>query len=267
LKQDINPATSALINRPNYHQSAIKTFLMCGQRYMFRYVDGIRMPIGVAATTGSAVDTAINHNLAHKVKTGECVTLEEALDVCATDFEKRLPETSFHEDEKPGEFKDAALSIVKAHTQGLATALKPVAVQMEFVVETDAGFDIGGTIDIIEEDGQLRDTKTASRQRASSYEVNRSFQPALYDYAFTAITGRQSPGWAFDIFTRPTKTLGVEYKPKYGKVTAADHEWLFNGINQVHRAITAGIALPAPEGSWYCSEKWCEYWAICKGRK
>lgn len=267
MKTNASPALLKTLNRPKYHQSAIKTFLMCGQRYMFRYVENIRMPIGAMATTGSSVDAAVSHNMAHKVRTGECVSLEEALDVCSTDFEKRVSETAFKEDETPGECKDAALSIVKTHTQGLATALQPVAVQQEFIVETDAGFDVGGTIDIVEKDGTIRDTKTSSRQRAASYEVNRSFQPALYDYAFTAMTGTQSPGWAFDIFTRPTKTLAPEYKPKFGKVTAADHEWLFNGINQVHRAITAGIALPAPEGSWYCSEKWCEYWAICKGKK
>lgn len=267
MKTDASPALLLNLNRPKYHQSEIKTFLMCGLRHMFRYQMGVKTPSSAYATTGSAVDTSVNHGMTHKVKTGEYVSLEEAQDVCVTDFNRRANETIFREDEKPGDCKDAALAIIKVHHGGLAQALKPKTVQQEFVVETDAGFDVGGTIDITEEDGTIRDTKTASRQRAGSYEVNRSLQPALYDYAYTAITGKQSPGWAFDIFTRPTKTLGAEYKPQFGKVTAADHEWLFNGINQVHKAIKAGVALPAPEGSWYCSEKWCEYWHLCKGKK
>lgn len=267
MKTNAAPSLLEQLNRPKYHQSQIKTFLMCGLRHQFRYLQGVRMPGGAHATTGSAADTAISFNLAHKVKTGECAPLSDVLDVCSTDFDKRVPETAFKADESPGECKDAALAVVKTHTQGLATALQPKAVQMEFVIETDAGFDIGGTLDIVEQDDTLRDTKTASRQRASSYVVPRSFQPAMYDYAFTAVTGRKSPGWAFDVFTRPTKTLPAEYKPVFGRVEAADHEWLFNGINQMHRAIRAGIALPAPEGSWYCSERWCEFWAICKGKK
>lgn len=253
--------------RPKYHQSEIKTFLMCGLRHMFRYQMKVKAPHGAHATTGLAVDTSVNHGLTHKAKTGEYVCIEEAVDVCATEFEKRVPETTFKEDEKPGECKDAAIAVVKVHHKTLAPLIKPKTVQQEFVIETDAGFDIGGTLDYTEEDDTIGDTKTASRQRAGSYEVNRTFQPAMYDYAFKAINGRESKGWRYDIFTRPTKTLPAEYKPVAGKVTPADHEWLFNGINQVHRAITAGVALPAPEGSWYCSEKWCEYWHMCKGRK
>lgn len=52
-----------------------------------------------------------------------------------------------------------------------------------------------------------------------------------------------------------------------GKVTNADREWLFDAINQVHKAIQSGVAMPAPEGSWYCSQKWCGYWDQCKGKK
>ncbi len=267
MKTNAKPELLRQLNRPKYHQSAIKTFLMCGQKYMFRYVDGIKGQMGAPATTGSAVDTSVSHGYAQKVKTGEYISLEEARDVCATDFDKRVPETMFQDGETAGEFKDAALAIVKVHHGGLAQALQPAQVQMEFIVETDAGFDVGGTIDLIEKDDRLRDTKTASRQRASGYTVPRNFQAALYDYAFTAVTGRTSPGWVFDIFTRPTKTLPPEYRLVHDKVTTADHEWLFNGINQVHKAITAGIALPAPEGSWYCGPKYCEFWNICKGKK
>ena len=31
-------------------------------------------------------------------------------------------------------------------------------------------------------------------------------------------------------------------------------------IKSVRNGIKKKVFLPAPEGSWYCSEKWCSFW-------
>lgn len=253
--------------RPKYHQSEIKAFLTCGISWAFRYVDKIRMPSSAAATIGNVVDTGISANLAQKVTSGADIPLEQVLDICSEDFEKRAQETVWDEEDKPGPAKDAALSVLKFHHLNVAPQIRPATVQEQFVIETDAGYDLAGAIDYTDAHDVIGDTKTASRQRASSYAVNGAFQPAMYDFAFHAIKGRKAKGFRFDIVTRPTKTLGPEYKPVTGQVTESDHAWLFNGITQVHKAIQAGVALPISEGHWKCGPKYCEYWAICKGKK
>ena len=253
--------------RPKYHQSEIKMFLMCGLSWQYRYVDKIRMPGSAAAMIGSVVDTGVSANLAQKVSSGIDLPVEQVLDVCATDFEKRAQETVWDEDDQPGPSKDAALSVLKFHHLHVAPLIQPVTVQEQFVIETDAGYDLGGAIDYTDKAGFIGDTKTASRQKASSYSVNGAFQPALYSYAYNAIRGEPAKGFRFDIITRPTVKLGPEYKPISGQVTEADHAWLFNGITAVHKAIQAGVALPISEGHWKCSAKYCEYFSICKGRK
>jgi hypothetical protein len=251
-----------------YHQSEIKTYLMCGKRWEFEYVHGLRGLSSPEATIGSSADAAISMNLAQKVETKTDLPVEQLLDNCSADFEKRKLETAWDPEDDQGQSKDHAISIVKLFQSKVAPFIRPKRVQEKFLIETDGGFDLGGTIDYRDIDGWIGDLKTTSRQRASSFVVSRSFQPAMYDYAARAIDP-VSPhvGFRFDIFTRPTKTLPAEYKPVSGVVTSQDHEWLFLSIAQVHSAIQAGIALPSPEGSWYCSAKWCPYWGSCKGKE
>jgi len=69
------------------------------------------------------------------------------------------------------------------------------------------------------------------------------------------------------VLVKPTITKGPVLQQVKGKITPTDRAWFFDAVNQVHRAIKAGVALPAPEGAWYCSKKWCGYWEQCKGRK
>lgn len=253
--------------RRKYHQSEIKTFLMCGMKWKFLYVDKLRRPRRAAASIGSSADAAISANLAQKVKSGVDLPLGEVLEICSKDFNERAKDTIWDEEDTAGPAKDSVIACVKLHHEIIAPKIIPATVQEEFVIETDAGFDLAGTIDLTETSGVIVDTKTSSRQRASSHVIERAFQPAMYDFAFRAIKAKLSAGFRFDVITRPTVRLPAEYKPVIGQVTEADHEWLFNAIGETDKAIKAGVALPAPEGSWFCSEKWCEFWSICKGKK
>ena len=48
------------------------------------------------------------------------------------------------------------------------------------------------------------------------------------------------------------------------KITDKHIDIVDKKIDWVKLGIENGIFLPAPEGSWYCSEKWCSYWNICE---
>lgn len=251
--------------RPKYHQSSLQAFLKCGKLYEFRYIMGLRTPPKAALTVGRAVDEAVNLNMTRKVQTGEYAPVEEVLDFTADTFAREAADTEWGED-KPDEQKDMAIRLSKLHAEAVAPTIEPATVQEEFTLETDAGYDIGGTLDMTDAQGRIRDTKTMKRG-PTTHEVNRAFQPAVYDFAYQALRGKPSTGFVFDILVKPTKTIDVESRTVEGKVTPLDHEWIFNAIDSVHRSIQAGAFPPAPEGSWYCSEKWCGFWNQCKGRK
>jgi hypothetical protein len=253
-------------DRPKYHQSALHSYLKCGKLYEFRYIKGLKIPPKAALTVGTAVDKAVSANMVKKIQ-GATASIDEILTVASESFDANIKDTVLEDDESPGELKDQTVALARLHFETVAPTIQPETVQEEFVLELDGDFDLGGTIDLTDANGFIRDTKTSTRARASSYVVERSVQPAMYSIAYEAIRGKKAKGFVFDILKKPTIKLGPEYQATEGVVTDSDHNWLLDSIDQVHKGITAGIALPAPEGSWYCSEKWCGYWNICKGRK
>lgn len=253
-------------SQPEYHQSELHVFLKCGKMWEFRYVRGIRTPPRAALTVGSAVDSAVSHNLHQKISSGTDLSKEEVLSSFSDDFDRRSPETEWRADETPGKQKDLGAKLVELHHDELAPAIKPASVQETITVQTDAGFNLGGTVDLIEKDGTIVDTKT-SRIAYAEQAPKRALQPALYDFLFEAVRGEASPEFRYDILIKPTVKTPARKQQIRMRLRKSDRNWLFETIGQVHKAIQAGVALPAPEGSWYCSKEWCGYWNRCKGRE
>jgi CRISPR/Cas system-associated exonuclease Cas4 (RecB family) len=253
------------MHRPRYNQSELKAFLKCGKLWEFRYLRGIKQAPNAALTVGSSVDSAVTANLAQKVVSGTDLSKEEVLDRFSDDFDARKAETEWGEC-APGDQKDMGAKLVALHHETVAPKILPETVQESFLLELEGEYDLHGTIDHVEKDGTVVDTKT-SRLKYEPDAIAGSLQPAMYDFAYEATRGRPAKGFRYDVLVKPTQTRGPAFQQVEGKVTNEDREWLFDTINQVHKAIQAGIAMPAPEGSWYCNRKWCGYWDRCKGRK
>jgi CRISPR/Cas system-associated exonuclease Cas4 (RecB family) len=251
--------------RPKYHQSEIQTFLKCGKQWEFRYLLGIKTPPKAALTVGSAVDRAVTANLIEKLKTGAYLSNEAVLDSYSTSFDSLKTSTEWGEDDA-GEQKDIGAQLVSAHSEKVAPTIDPATIQEEFVIETDAGYDLGGTIDLTEKDGTVVDTKTAKKMYDAD-AVENSVQASMYDFAYEALKGKPARAFRFDVLVKPTKTIGARVQRVEAKVSLSQREFLFDGITQMHKAIQAGVTLPAPEGAWWCSKDWCGYWSMCKGKK
>lgn len=250
------------------HQSEIHTFLKCAKQWEFRYVLGIKSRPKAALTVGRAVDAAISHNLTQKIATGIDLPVGDVLDICSTDFDKEAVETEWGDDDKGSE-KDSAIECVQAHHKTIAPLIQPETVQEHFVVDTGLGFNFAGTMDIVEKNGVVRDSKT-SKAKYGADEISRAIQPAVYDFAYEKTRGKPAAGFAYDVMVKPrqlkTKYVPVETQVIQGVVTPRDRAWVLGAAKSVHGAIKAGIATPAPDGAWWCSEGWCGYWNICKGK-
>lgn len=251
--------------RPIYRQSEINDFLKCGLKWTFKHVDKIKMPSRHQLTVGGSVDKGVTHNLIQKIKSEKDLPLNEVLDVYSTEFEVRRPDTDFM-DEDPGALKDMGAHLVEVHHKYLAPKLIPETVQENFAIETDAGYDLTGTIDLVEKTEIIVDHKTAKAFYAED-AVSKAIQPAMYDFAYEALRNKKSKGFRYDVIKKPTKTKSAEIQQISAQILDSDRQWLFQTIGNMHKAVQAGVALPAPEGAWWCSEKWCEFWHICKGKK
>lgn len=245
-----------------YHQTEINMFFKCGLQHEFRYLKGIKTPPSGALTIGSSVDTGVTFNLEQKIETGVDLPIDDVKDATATEFERRRPETDWKDDE-PGECKDLAVRLATLHHTVIAPTIKPATVQEKFFIELDAPFNIGGTIDLTTEDDIIVDTKTSGKKYTPD-SVNNSVQPVLYDYAFEALRGRKAKSFRYDVLIKNKTPITQQVEDV---VAPESRDFLFRGIHQVDRAIKAGIALPAPDGAWWCSKDWCGYWNQCKGKK
>lgn len=247
------------------HKSQIETFRQCGLKFKFKYLDRIKRPANFQQTVGIAFHEAVAHNFKQKIKTGTDVAEDEVLDAFSDELKRRVKETDWG-DSSPAEQQDVGVECVKAHHRKVAPSIQPMAVEERFLIKTNAGYNLGGTIDIIEQDSTIRDSKTSNAHWKGD-EVLRSVEPALYDFAFRHIYKRTSKKFVYDVVKKPTSTMPATVKSIEGKVTKADHRWLFEVVEVVHRSIRSGVFVPASEDSWWCQKNWCEYWSICRGKK
>lgn len=252
--------------RKKYHQSEINTYLKCGKMWEFRYVKGIKNPPRGAMILGSSVDRAVSLSLVAKKHGGE-ISEQEAMAIAADTIEELAVDAVFDEDAPKDEIKDHAVALSSLHHRLVLPNIQPVTIQEEFIIELDGGYDVGGTLDVVDDKEIIRDTKAVARTSVGRYDSFRAMQPAMYDFAYEAIRGKKAAGFAYDLLKRPTKKIAPEYEERKSVITLDDREWLFDAIDATHKGVQAGVAVPAPEGSWYCSEKWCGYWNICKGKK
>lgn len=252
------------LKKREYHQSEINMFLKCGKQWEFRYERGIVTPPTAALTLGSAVDVSVTKNLAQKVSSKKDLSIEEVLETYSSDFDKRAPSTVW-DGEDVGKQKDMGTQMIRLYHERVAPNVRPATVQEKFVIELDAPYNIGGTIDLTEEDRIVADTKTSKNKYADD-AVSRALQPAIYDFAYEALRGVKAKAFRYDVLIKPTAKKPAELQQVSARVTEADRIHLFDTINNVHTAIEAGVAMPAPEGAWWCSKDWCGYWSMCKGK-
>lgn len=253
---------SEVIAAPEYHQSAINMFLKCPRQYMFRYLMGIKTPPRSAQTVGHAFHTAIDQNFTQKIATKTDLPVGDVLDACATEFDKQSPVTDW-DGEDPGEQKDLTIRLSKAFHEKAAPKILPITVQEAFRLETDAGYALGGTFDVVENGHVLRDQKTSKTEYAED-AVQIEIQPAVYSFAYQKKHGVR-PTFAYDVVTKHKKES--RYQEVRGQVTDTQTEQMFDAVNVMHKQIQRGDFQYASADAWWCSKGWCGYWDMCKGKK
>lgn len=247
---------------PEYHQSSINMFLKCPRQYMFRYEMNLVVPPRAALTVGKSVDAGITLNFLQKIESKTDLPLSEVLDAYSTKFDSEAVGTDWNGDDA-GKQKDLGTKITKVLHEKGSPRIQPASVQEGFRIETDGGYALGGTFDVVTVEDIVRDTKS-SKTEYDPEAVHDSIQATMYDYAFEIIYGRPAKAFAFDV---GTKHKEPRYQEVIGKVGPDQRARLFEIINLMHTQIKQGNFQYAAEGAWWCSSGWCGYWNICKGKK
>lgn len=222
-------------------------------------------------------------------------TAEEAKDLAATAFDAAVLEgVAFTEDEREegeakvvGAQKDTSIKMAEHYVGLVAPRVDPVGVERKVIIKPpDTDIEISGIVDLVSEERLLgewdeergpvivaerrlrrvvevvNDLKTADRQPREG-DVDRSQQLALYALIRTAEMGRPPDKVRLRtlVTTRTGKVSTVE---QTGEKTTADLEAVAQRLNAAIETARHGTFVPANPDSWWCSEKFCEYWKDCR---
>jgi hypothetical protein len=182
--------------------------------------------------------------------------LSDIQDVVSTEFDVQKAETEW-EDNDPGKVKDETISLSTLYHKEVAPTIQPLMIEEKVEVDFD-GIKLLGFIDVVDSEGYIRDTKTASKT-PSLGEADKSLQLTAYSAAYRAIHGYEEAGVKLDYLVQNKTPKSVTLEAKRNQ---KDIDRFTNIMHGVARAIENQDYYPN-QTNYLCSPKTCGYWEIC----
>lgn len=237
--------------------TSVQTFLRCGHQWYLANVVRLKSPPNVRQVLGIAAHSAVEHNMAQKITTKTDVPAEEMVDVFSDNFDEFVDEVE--DDEDHGRAKDDGIGLVRLHRAQVSPLIQPIWVE-EAGQLTINDIPYSWTIDIADDKGRVRDTKT--KMRKPTLEEN-MIQMTGYALGYRERTGLIETDVVIDGLVR---TKVPQYVPLYGGTVNDERVDSFAAtLQSVAQTIEHGDFLPNGLNNGACS--WCGYASICKYRK
>jgi hypothetical protein len=260
------------MKKPHFSVSQLNMLSRCGEQYRRAYVEGERIPPGIAAAKGTAVHRAAEENLTQKIETHQDISVDDATAAAAAAFDKQvevygitLSDDEKHkgEDAVLGEAKDRAVAMAKAHIELQAPLYQPLfceeAVRLEI---PKSSHDFLGIIDLVDDKRRVVDWKTTA-QRKSQSEADYSLQLTAYALLYNKLTGQGYPDELRLEYLVDSKKRGPQRQMLRTYRGDSSVDALAARIETAKNLVKAGFFAPVEPGHWCCSPKWCGYWATC----
>tara|TARA_R110002020_G_scaffold97645_1_gene232695 strand:- start:2511 stop:3320 length:810 start_codon:yes stop_codon:yes gene_type:complete len=251
--------------------SQIKTYLTCGQRYMHKYILGIKVPYASGSLIrGNAIDAAANDHFVEKSDESSSkynigLGKNDFVDLAVSSHDSiadEEPPENWNKEKYESRDKTARFADLYHGSHGSKLKAKNKdSVQQKILVELsfpetekydEKKVNLLGYIDLISDKNVVVDNKVS---RSNSFKfLNRNLQMVLYSLA----TGLKDVAIAL---IKDVKTPESHYIPT--KISNAAISSTSQRVRDVLNGIEKEVFIPAESGSWTCSSKWCEYWYIC----
>lgn len=166
--------------------SSIATFLRCGHQWFLAYVMGVKSPPSLRQARGIALHRAVEIDMLQKVTTREDLPVADMLDAFDTEWTLQGSDGFQPDREDPGDVKDAGYELTRLYHREVAPTIQPVWVEQPVQFTIDERIVYSGQVDIGDEMGRIRDTKSTTRRP----------RPEQYLLGMTgyALAGRQATG-------------------------------------------------------------------------
>lgn len=278
------PPTAPGATRPHVSPSQLSSYFRCGEAYRRRYLEGDKIPPGMAAHRGTGVHRGAKVNFRQKIETFRDLPTDQIVEASVAAFEAALAGEGVlltPEERSRGErvviagAKDETAALAEGFAKLAAPVYQPVEIEQAVRVNLpNAPRDLFGYVDLVAIEAasleagaspetaarSVVDFKTGSKAKPQT-EADESLQLTFYGAAY-----QQRHAQPLKDLRLETLILGAKGVRRQTLTTTRDRRdqlAFVNRVNALLRGVEAGIFTPAPPGSWYCSAKWCGYWATC----
>lgn len=239
-----------------YSASSITTFLRCPKQWEYAYVYAFIQRSNIRQLVGIAVHEAVETNYRQKLESRRDLAGEAVVDAFQRVFD------AGDADPDPKESVEAArasgTATVLSYMAEVAPTVQPFWVEHEVQYKID-GIPYGGTIDLVDDRGRVRDLKTKRRRPAKG---DNSFVLAMTGYAlgYRHETGKLEKEIVLDYMVR---TRQPYYWPvsSDGPATNGAVNRFAQIVGQINHSVTKGSFPATGPQNRACS--WCPYKAIC----
>jgi len=236
--------------------SQIRKYMNCGMQYYYRYVEGMSEKMSSSVLRGSSVDNAANEHFLLKAKTNKGLSQSQFVDFAVDSHNKGQDDEIYDwekDDFKKSESKDRTSKLAETYHKDFGDKFNASKVQVELSAVDSEGEEFKGFADLITVDGIVVDNKV--KKRNVTPDLTRDIQ--LVKYADMANVDKVGMAVVQDIATPKTHYHSAD-------ISQNDKDRVNKRISHVKSAIKNRVFLPAPEGSWACTQKWCSFWEICE---
>jgi hypothetical protein len=247
--------------KPHLSPSQLDMMSRCGEAYRRRYIEGERIPPGIAMLSGTGVHAGAEVNFRQKIDTRVDLPADDIVDAAVDGFDKGIAggyEVG-PEDESPDAARDQVADLARLYADEIAPEYQPRFVEQSVRIELPGSHDMLGILDMADDAGRVVDLKTTGKSKSQA-EADASPQLTFYAAAHKVLTGELASEVRLEVLVKSKTPKRVLLASTRGP---ADFAALANRINVASSAIAAGVFLPADPNSWMCSPKWCGFHATC----
>lgn len=243
-----------------FSASSLSTFLRCGQQWEFAYVYAIKRPPNIRMVVGVAAHEAVETNFNQKLISRLDLPVGDVTDAFASAFDRLSVEAAKDPEEPAGKAKDSGVALVGTYQTQVAPTIMPLLVEQEVQFNID-GVPYSGFVDLVDEEGMVRDLKTTGRKPTDRSKY--ALAMTGYSVGYRALTGNREKGVLLDYMVRTKEPY--YYPVMSGPASNAAIKGFSQILNRVSSSVKAGIFLPTGLGTGACS--WCPYTDICPAFK
>ena len=244
--------------------SSISAYLACPRAWKYHYIDKIKMPTSPSLIFGTAFHQTVQTMIAAQRPV-------DVVPIWNENWSKVQQQEIAWNGELPEQLGNEGLRMLShPATLDVVNRLKPLIENRQPVIEKrielrvpDVPVPIIGFVDLITKDGIPHDFKTAARSWTQE-QAQSEMQPLFYLAALGQMGYTLNPDLKFRhvVFVK-TKTPQCQVFESV--FNYSQYFFLIETIQHVWRGIKAEVFPPNP-GTWKCSERYCEYWKLCRGK-